>query len=441
MALNSQQTAAVEKVVSWFQNPTPFFQLFGYAGTGKTHTVKSIIEALDLEYSDVAFLAPTNKACVVMRNRFNRDGIKIKTHTCHSAIWASSVDPKCAAIAKEIAELKKIEPEPKEKIEQLWIEYDSIKPEWINTLLIDCPSEITTADGRTRLWVKPLDDKKLIVVDECSMVPWNMSQYLIDWGIPIIALGDPAQLEPVGERNGNIFMPDPLTRDPDVLLSEIMRTDKDSPIIYASQSVREGRGIPTDMIERGKIKGMLEANIILAATHAARIKFNNLKRSELGYNLPIPHEGEMVFAQKGHFTRYIDEDGEMTKKIILYNGVIYEVIEYRDATGQRIAAEHAQYSDEVTIILKDVMGIQEDVVSMPDFRPRDFVRKFQGGNKPSDIERKYYLDFGYAITVHASQGSEWSHVMYVHQFPDPKRDYTAITRAQDKISIVGVVIY
>jgi hypothetical protein len=31
--------------------------------------------------------------------------------------------------------------------------------------------------------------------------------------------------------------------------------------------------------------------------------------------------------------------------------------------------------------------------------------------------------------------------MYVHQFPDPKRDYTAITRAQEKISIVGVVIY
>jgi exodeoxyribonuclease V len=442
MTLNTQQQAAVSKVVSWFKNPTPFFQLFGYAGTGKTFTVKAIIEALGLKYSEVAFLAPTNKACVVMRNRFSRDGIKIKTHTCHSAIWASQINEKCAKIALEIAEKEKQTPLPKEEIELLWKQYELVKPEWINKLLIESGGEYTDASGRVhKAWDRPLDYKKLIVVDECSMVPWNVSQHLIDWGIPIIALGDPGQLEPVGEKNGNIFLPTPMTKDPDVLLTEIMRNDKDSPIIYASQSVRSGIGIPPEMVQRGRIKGMLEANIILAATHATRLKFNSIKRAEMGYSLPIPHIGEMVFAQKSHYKRYLSAEGDISRVDILYNGLVYEVIEYRDQHEQKISPEKAQFMDTCTIILKDVMGVQEGIVSMDDFKPKKFERKFSGGNSAAELDRKYYLDFGYAITVHASQGSEWSHVMYVHQFPDQKRDYTAITRAQDKISIVGVVIH
>jgi len=73
--------------------------------------------------------------------------------------------------------------------------------------------------------------------------------------------------------------------------------------------------------------------------------------------------------------------------------------------------------------------------------------KFFDGTKDSPlIERQFDMDptpwdYGYCITVHKSQGSEWGNVAVLDQsrvFRDNARRwlYTAITRAQNSLTII-----
>ena len=50
------------------------------------------------------------------------------------------------------------------------------------------------------------------------------------------------------------------------------------------------------------------------------------------------------------------------------------------------------------------------------------------------------LDFGYALTVHKSQGSSWENVLIIDEYGGPKDDYkkwlyTGITRAEVSVTI------
>ena len=61
------------------------------------------------------------------------------------------------------------------------------------------------------------------------------------------------------------------------------------------------------------------------------------------------------------------------------------------------------------------------------------------GKKPDPRQYRDVFDYGYAITVHKSQGSEYNNVLLIDDWP-PHKDYnrwlyTAVTRAKKKIII------
>ena len=62
-------------------------------------------------------------------------------------------------------------------------------------------------------------------------------------------------------------------------------------------------------------------------------------------------------------------------------------------------------------------------------------------NKIGDIVPKEFA-YGYAITVHKAQGSEWDKVLVLEErFPFDKEEharwlYTAVTRASDKLVLL-----
>jgi exodeoxyribonuclease-5 len=56
------------------------------------------------------------------------------------------------------------------------------------------------------------------------------------------------------------------------------------------------------------------------------------------------------------------------------------------------------------------------------------------------VKARTWFDFGYSITVHKSQGSEWSNVILIDEYRrrEERKEwlYTGITRAADKITII-----
>src|SRR6202035_5203735 len=152
-------------------------RLFGYAGTGKTTLARQVAEGAD---GKVLFAAFTGKAALVMRSK----GCFGAT-TIHSLIYK--------------------------------------------------PQESATATPSFELWDEaPASKAALIVIDECSMVDAELGRDLLSFGVPLLVLGDPAQLPPI--QGGGFFT----EADPDVMLTEVHRQAKDNPIIRLSMDIRAG---------------------------------------------------------------------------------------------------------------------------------------------------------------------------------------------------------
>lgn len=84
ITLNSDQLAAIEKIKSWLASPAePFFLLEGYAGTGKTTAIRSLISAIK---GRLVFTAPTNKATKVLREVLTSPEYKPDCRTIYSLL-------------------------------------------------------------------------------------------------------------------------------------------------------------------------------------------------------------------------------------------------------------------------------------------------------------------------------------------------------------------
>src|SRR6201997_4345748 len=178
-----QQDAALTAVASWLKakpgrRDTPqIFRLFGYAGTGKTTLARHVAQGVD---GKVLYAAFTGKAAQVMRNKGCAGA-----STIHSLIY------------------KALESEAEQPSFELW------------------------ADA-------PAAKAKLIVIDECSMVDAELGRDLMSFGVPLLVLGDPAQLPPI--QGGGFFT----ESEPDAMLTEVHRQAQDDPIVRLSMDVRGG---------------------------------------------------------------------------------------------------------------------------------------------------------------------------------------------------------
>ena len=82
--------------------------------------------------------------------------------------------------------------------------------------------------------MRPPPRPKLIIIDECSMVDAELGRDLLSFGVPLLVLGDPAQLPPI--QGGGFFT----EAEPDVMLTEVHRQAQDDPIVRLSMEIRAG---------------------------------------------------------------------------------------------------------------------------------------------------------------------------------------------------------
>lgn len=296
MQWGAQQNKALSQVSAWLKNPgdKQVFRLFGYAGTGKTTLAKHFAEGI----SRVAFGAYTGKAALVLRQKGCMNAA-----TLHSMIYLPS--PKSEA---DIAEMR----------EQLFnLKISLQEPEGL--MLTD---EEVACHQRVKFLQEQIEDENarlqqprftlnrnsdvkscdLIIIDEVTMVDTRMGEDLLSFGVPVLVLGDPGQLPPVG---GSGYF---TKQKPDILLTEIHRQAQDNPILQLATMAREKKELPlgrygsSEVITMSELKErtqqVTELDMILCGRNKTRRTTNQRLRELAGIQDMYPVAGERLVCLK-----------------------------------------------------------------------------------------------------------------------------------------------
>ena len=265
----------------------------------------------------------------------------------------------------------------------------------------------------------------LVIIDEVSMVGEDLARDLLSFGTKVLVLGDPAQLPPV--KGEGYF----INAKPDIMLTEVHRQAIESPIIRMSMDVREGRGlvpgsygdslvIKRSLMDKDSLGAMvLDADQVLCGLNLTRQNFNRRIRQLHGIAGEIeawhPVAGDRLVCLKNDKTQGLLNGGLWTVgEVEIKKSHFHMTV----ASLDEPQAAHVK----AKVAHQFFLGTERDM----DWRER----------KKSDE-----FCYGYALTVHKSQGSQWDNVMVfdessVFREDEAKHLYTAITRAAQKVTVV-----
>ena len=258
----------------------------------------------------------------------------------------------------------------------------------------------------------------LIIIDECSMVDEELGRDLLSFGKKVLVLGDPAQLPPV--KGGGFFT----ESEPDLMLTEVHRQARDNPIIRLSMVVREGGRLEhglhgeTRIIGRGDIDAatVTKADQVLVGMNRTRHAYNRRLRDLFGLSEPLPQVTDKLVCLRND------------RKKGLLNGGLWVVKKLIAKRGQHLR---------MNVVPEDEPGGKGTRISvLPQF--------FEGtGEEIPYALRKNSdeFDYGYALTVHKAQGSQWNDLVLFDEsgaFREHRNRwlYTGITRAAERLTLV-----
>lgn len=278
--------------------------------------------------------------------------------------------------------------------------------------------------GETSFTLNPDSDvscAKLVIIDECSMVDEALGLDLLSFGTRILVLGDPFQLPPVG--GAGFFT----NHEPDVMLTEIHRQAADNPIIRMSIDLREGRALQpgrygdslvvrrADMGKDDLRAQVLGADQVIVGRNRTRRTFNARIRALKGFAGEMPQPQDRLICLRNNRLKG------------LLNG------------GMWTALQAANDNRAVEMLVQS-----QDEPGMPPLEVKTPVEFFRGEEaKLHWRERKKAdeFDFGYAITCHKAQGSQYPFVCLFDEgevFGDDadRWRYTGVTRASERVTVV-----
>ncbi len=430
-----------------FSDRFELFLLKGYAGTGKTTVISNLVNNLTSVGCSSVLLAPTGRAAKVISRYSNRSA-----HTIHRKIYFATRNPDGSV--------------------RLVLQ----KNRHTNTIFI--------ADEASMI---PDRDSDLRTVESRSLLEDLLRYVYTGKNCKLILVGDTAQLPPVNLELSPALDPTVFTEQFKLKvrwfeLTEVMRQHVTSGIlINATQvrvQIREERlnelvfdmdypdifapNDPYDIqdaIQNAFTLGDDNAVFIVRSNKRANLYNQQIRISVLGLDDEIA-AGDLIMVVKNNY--FWLEDSEHVGFIA--NGDICELLEifrYTDLHGFRFAEVKMRlldYPDQPpfeTVILLDTLHSETASLSREEGHrlyqsvAQDYAHERDRQKRLAAIKNDKYFNalqikFAYAMTCHKTQGGQWP-VVFVEQpyLPDGEDIsylrwlYTALTRAQEKLFLIG----
>jgi ATP-dependent exoDNAse (exonuclease V) alpha subunit len=279
------------------------------------------------------------------------------------------------------------------------------------------------------------------------MAPKSLMTLLATYNVHIICLGDPFQLPPVDKDEDNHLLD-----HPHIFLDEIMRQAQESEIIRLTMDIRAGKSIKpiqgNEVIVSHKDElntGMLQwADQVICATNATRVALNTQMRQLSGLNNLKPQNGDKIVCLRNYWDSFSD-DGEDP----LINGTIGWIDNCfttfiqlpRWAEGQQIPILNCNFKTDSNSIFSSLDMDRDMIITGESSLNWKTSFKLSKNPKTRLLVPKQFT-YGYAITCHKAQGSEFEKVLVVEEkFPFDREEharwlYTAATRASEKLVII-----
>jgi len=256
-------------------------------------------------------------------------------------------------------------------------------------------------------------DVRLIICDESSMIGKVIQGDLESYSIPILYVGDHGQLPPVGDDVTNLMF------NPNFRLETIHRQALDNPIIWIANQARKGK-----FIEYGKygstvfkttaskigIDALKIADQIICGKNISRKNINKQMRDYYGFISEYPQVNDKLICLKNN-----SQNG-------LVNGMTGTCMSFDESKFRMdFMSDEGDNYDDLIVDYNIFKGTKSD--------------KY---NKMID-----QFDFGYCITCHKSQGSQYNNVIVYEErlgFDKEMHNrwlYTSITRAAEKLIIIS----
>ena len=391
MVLNDGQYKIYREAIKWFNSPSSeqVFEIDGLAGTGKSVLIAEILKGLNLRADQYMPMAYTGQASVVMRSKGFPNARSI-----HSSLYE-------VVEVMDREDINSIFGRPKKK-----------------------------KIFRKKLFIDP--QIRLFFIDEAYMVPENMVQDILSFGIKVIACGDQHQLPPIGGKPA--FLTHPTTHH----LTQLMRQSEDDPIIYLANRAINGEPIHCGYYgnsvmvipDRDFFPQMLGyADVVITATNRTREMFNKYVRAYKGYETIYPYFGERLICRENNWNR--QKDG-----IALANGLTGYCIKPAEMDEKNNQIFTIDFKPDMINSVFDHVDINKEyftgtIDQRIEFKDNIEARQFLQGE---------LFEYAYAITTHLSQGGEYDKGILIEEYMRPQIQrqliYTGITRFKKSIIII-----
>ncbi len=483
MTLTQEQLQALNIIKDFIVDDNQsVFILKGYAGTGKTTLIKSIIPLIQEKGESVLLMAPTGRAAKVLSEKTGH-----YASTIHRGIYAfdklyvARYDENGNLIESSVTDVDK--KNKNKRVDDIQFFFKIKEPERDvdpskRVLIIDEASMISSRPNYGETYHFGTD----ILIDDLLTYAQTLP------GGKIIFVGDPAQLPPVGD-NRSVALDETFFKEKNLTvksyqLAEVLRQGSGSMILKNAMKIRDllnthlrnqllferKKGEVEDILREQVVDSFYKNNpepnigdsIILCYTNALVKEYNDALRCHYFPNNPNVEVGDILQVVHNIVNEKLN--------IEFYNGDFVRVVEVSDKVEKMSAPVYTDVSGErkkviISINFRDVVLLSENGSKthckiIDDFLNSRYanltplqsialyinfimrhpeLKKEDKAFRESLLEDPYFnavqVKYGYAITVHKSQGGEWDTVYVDYSKRTGLKDeplrwcYTATTRA------------